>query len=211
MPWFEQAVYVTPSRTAIEELRNTPKICEHLYHIRNLKEHRWCYDSVKHDTPEAGLAIIRTVGDPENTAAQYDLSWHDVPDVESSKLGIAADFPSCVTFMGDELSPSPPPRFLQYLKYISTSYDATVVVYSGFSWGGPIEFEYAWVFGAEELAYCLDETSGQVRVYRPKQGMETRAGDIQREAMQHLGIDLPSSYCAFFDSDFNWLDSKVSP
>ncbi len=209
MGWFEQAIYVTPSRTAIEELRKTPKICDHLYHIRSLNEHHWCYDSVKHDTPEAGLAIIRTIG--ENTAAQYDLSWHDVPDVESSKLSIAADFPSCVTFMGDELSPSPPPRFLQYLRYISTSHDATVVLYSGFSWGGPVEFEYAWVFGPEELAYCLDETSGEVRVYRPKQKMETRASNIPREAMQHLGIDLPSSYCAFLDSDFDWLNSKVSP
>lgn len=210
MPWFEQAIYVTPSCTAVEELRKTPKICEHLYHIRNLNEHRWYDASVEHNTPEAGLAVIRTVGDPEDSLAQYDLSWHDFPEIDMSDLNIPATSPHVVTFMGEELSPSPPERFLQYLKHLSISHNATVVLYSGSSWGGPIEFEYAWVFEPDELVYCLDETSGQVRVYQSQQAMELRAGDIQREAMKHLGIELPSSYCAFFDSAFNWLDSKVS-
>src|SRR6056297_2797815 len=167
MPWFEQAVYVTPANRALAELRNVPHILDHLYCIRDLNDHRWYADDVRHSVSPGGLAVIRTIGDLDDDLAQNDVSWHNVPNCEDELLQIVPTIPHVVTCMGEELCPLPPLRFLRYLKHLSVEHAATAILYSGASWGGPIEYEYAWVFQPDdECVYCLDDPSNGYRLYR---------------------------------------------
>lgn len=211
MPWFEQAVYVTPANRALAELRSIPRIRDHLYCIHDLNGHRWYADEVRHNVSPGGLAVIRTIGDPDDDLAENDLSWNDVPSIDSPNLEISPEIPHVVNCMGEALCPSPPVRFLRYLKHVSVDYDATVVLYSGASWGGPIEYEFAWVFQPDEFVYCLDDPSNGYRLYGSDGNMRHHKGNIRREVMHHLGIELPALYCAFFDSAFEWHRFKVTP
>jgi hypothetical protein len=195
MGWFCNEIIAQPSPRLFDALRGF----DELYFVEAIP-------GPKPNFPPGGLVFVRDIGHPN--ASWIRDSWLMVPEKTGLKLSIAPDVPKVTTFEGDEYAPSPPERFLRFLKWLSADSGSVVAYYSAFSWGGPLECEYAWVFDPWETVYC-DTGTGEIRIYQEYDIPWRGPGDVLVKTLERLGVESPDWSFSPHTADFPWRDYKV--
>lgn len=201
MPWFCDEIIAQPSQGLFDYLRLEKRLAKRLYLVRDISLE-------KHDFPAEGLLFVRNIGNPE--APDIEISWDDVPERVATSLIIDPSMPKVYSTDEDNCSPSPPAKFLRFLKSLAQEFDSIVAYYSAFSGGGPLEWEYAWVFTPNEIVYCnIDLYQPRIGIYREDGSVSEQEGDVLVKVLLHLGIDSPTGYFVPHASPFEWRTFKV--
>jgi hypothetical protein len=199
MGWFCNEIIAQPFPRLFDALRDVDEIAERFFFVEAVPGR-------KPNFPPGGLAFIRDIGPP--SAFWIKLSWSIIPERQRPRVSIAPEVPKVATLEGGEYAPSPPERFLRYLKWLSADSGAVVAYYSAFSWGGPLECEYAWIFDPWETVYC-DAGSGEIRVYQEDDLPWQGCGDVLVKTLERLGVDSPEWGFLPHTSSFPWKDYKA--
>lgn len=218
MTWFAHEVIAQATPEVLLTVRSNRQVSLFSYHIAHLLEHEWHTPEVVHGLPEGGLVVIRPVCDitpDESPADWYNeplLDWCTFPERVSPTLEI--DRGRVAEDCGLNIDCLPPPAFLAQLKEFAARTQSTFLFYSCFMWGGDIEIEYAWVFGATEnvLVSLPSDSPGE---YRPlaklnrSNSVRSETGDVLVCALKHLSLELPTPYFAPHTRSFPWAKYKL--
>jgi hypothetical protein len=201
MGWFCSEIMAQPSPRLLTALRELPGIERAVYFVRSVPGRRPNF-------PKAGLVFVRTVGDVWGDMLP-GVPWPELPAGEDLALSIPADLPRLRTMDGEEVLLGIPERFLKLLKWLSRDTGSVVAYYAAHSWGGPFEWECAWVFQPREVAYCMLYGERRVRVYREGAAPAEEDGDVLVRTLGHLGVESPVWEFAPHDSRFEWEPHRV--
>jgi hypothetical protein len=182
MGWFCSEIMAQPNPQVIKALRVLPEVERALYLVESLLGRQPNF-------PKTGLVFVRDVDDLWGDMRPSRL-WPELRASEDVPLAIPVDLPRVRTMDGDEVLLGLPERFLKFLKLLSRDSGAAVAYYAAHSWGGPFEWECAWVFEPREVVYCMLYGERRVRVYR--EGAEpAEEGNVLVRLLGHLGVESP--------------------
>jgi hypothetical protein len=105
---------------------------------------------------------------------------------------------------GEDTSPNVPARFLKFLKWLSITTGSVVAYYTAFSWGGPYEVEFSYVFEPEERVYCGIFAEPRIRIYREQRSVTEEEGDVLVMTLWRLGVDSPRGAFPPHEARFDW-------
>jgi hypothetical protein len=125
-------------------------------------------------------------------------------------LSIPPDLPKLRTMDGEDVSPTLPEQFRKFLKWLSRDTGSVVAYYTAFSWGGPLESEFAWIFEPRERVYCDIYGERRVRVYREGVKPSEDEGTVLALTLWRLGVDAPKWDFLPHYKDFDWSKYKIS-
>lgn len=199
MGWFCSEIMAQPSVRLIEILRQTPGFEEELYYVPGVE------GPLRANFPKDGLVFVRNVGN-----ALFDetpVPWPSLSVGVDVELSIPLDQPKLRNMEGEDVSTKVPESFLKYLKWLSGETKSVVAYYSDHSWGGPIEFAFAYVFEPQpphERVFCSIYDEPRIRVYR--EGLRPSEEEITVLAMTlwRLGVDAPKWEFAPHCKGFDW-------
>jgi len=201
MGWFCSEIMAQPNPRLLAALRALPEVERAVYFVRSIPGRRPNF-------PKAGLVFVRTVGDVWGDMLP-GVPWPELPAGEDVALSVPADLPRLRTMDGDDVPLGLPERFLKFLKRLSRDTGSVVAYYAAHSWGGPFEWECAWVFAPHEVAYCMLYGERRVRVYREGVAPAEEDGDVLVRTLGHLGVESPVWEFAPHDSRFDWEPHRV--
>lgn len=201
MGWFCSEIVARPNPRLLSALRTLPGIERSLYLVKSLPGPRPNF-------PSTGLAFVRDVGEPWGKMLP-GVPWPVLPATEDVELSIPADVPRLRTMDGDDVPLGIPDRFLKLLKWLSRDAGTVVGYYAAHSWGGPFEWECAWVFEPREVVYCMLYGERRVRTYREGAPPIEEEGDVLVRLLGHLGVPSPIWAFAPHESQFDWDQYRV--
>lgn len=201
MGWFCSEVIAQPNPQLLKALRALPEVERSLYFVKSLPGRRPNF-------PKTGLVFVRNVGDVWGDMLP-GVPWPELPAGENVALSIPVDRPRIRTMDGEEAPLGLPERFLKLLKWLSRDSGSVVAYYAAHSWGGPFEWECAWVFEPREVVYCMLYGERRVRVFREGVECAEEEGDVLIRLLGHLGVESPVWEFAPHDSRFNWDQYQV--
>jgi hypothetical protein len=84
-----------------------------------------------------------------------------------------------------------------------------VAYYAAHSWGGPFEWECAWVFEPREVVYSMLYGERRLRVYREGGVPSEEDGGVLVRTLGHLGVVSPVWEFAPHASQFDWEPHRI--
>jgi hypothetical protein len=197
--WYANRIYLNATPAVFDRLRAMPALVGHIFHLTGTLPAGWEPNAGSVPLPDGGLVVVKEVCDPSDPGDWYPsdavASWHALrgsPDTEVVDADIGR------IYEGQR----PPKAFLQFLKDLHAATGVPVTYYSGRTWGGLSDGEFAWTFAATEVVYArLSETETAVLAH---DGRRVVRGDVHVLALAHHGVHLSKFYFAPHTRVFDW-------
>ncbi len=205
MPWEAHNIFVQPNDASRQALLEEPLFKKCIYHVTDLNDFEWYDPKFVHGLPPEGLLVVRL---DNSDWCEDPIVWNELRDFPKYRLKIPI---SSIVEEDESAERFPPLNVSRYLMHLSNSTGAVVANYHGFSWGGPMENEYAFVYSPEETVYVGVECEPEIiRIYKPGDKELRREGDVLIESMKHFSLTLPTGYFALHTGQFNWPKYEIN-
>lgn len=205
MTWFANQVFAEPTRDVIAAFARIPGLRRHLFHLRDLSEHRWPFpEKYAHGLPAGGLLVAREVCDLDSLAGEENddaVSWNALVGPPDLPLDIQ---PEELTAQQPDLNEAdlPPPAFLRFLKHVATDTRTVVSYFVASTFAGRLEYAYSFVFGPRERAYVHVEEGLTHEI--EKGAIRGHPVDVIALTLRHHRLLLRTQYFAPLDRAFDW-------
>lgn len=149
---------------------------------------------------EGGLVVVRELAEPDSHAFGWfgddARSWHGDGAPDPAVLAVDVD-------------PAPPAPLLGLLRRLARDADTVVSLVCAATWGGDLEYAFAWVFdGWGDRVYARD-ADGVVRAWSSAGARVIVEGDVVTLAMLHHGFLLDGGYFELHTRRFPWSEHRV--
>jgi hypothetical protein len=212
--WEASDIYAKPNRNLMLEFSCSEVFSGGTYLVKNVDDHNWHQESIKHAMPKDGLFVVRNLNfcsdsafdDNDKDGEEIDnrIIWSNVSTFTDSLSVI----PPSVLLGNDifgfevQLEDFPPTNFLKYLKSQQLKFGTTIIYYYHQMWGGNTDIEYAWIFAEQdELLVFKDDGSS----YKFTENNQTTLDEsVLQRMLMFLDLDIPTAYFALHTGKFNW-------
>lgn len=219
MTWYAHRIYASPCEPIQKTLASIPGVDGHLFAVKDLDLVNWHSEEVKHTLPEDGLLVAKELSSllDEHAGEWFGdekLGFEQLPSISPSGVRLTRE--SLVESQGrsEVQIVNPPSGLLAYLKKLAKENSATVSLYCGATWGGTVEYEFAWVFDDAEAYYACESEATEVENgtywYCTGDGDSgTGEGTVLQEMMRLHGVNLPTYFFAPHTRTFRWERYQV--
>lgn len=209
MSWHADQIYTLPNSKLIEELQTEDYFRGKLFLVNNLEGIRstWTREfmlddisqdderlEMRHTLPQGGLLAIephlyKTGYDNDYDGDFWELyqesgdKW-DFRKRDNTPQPLDLIESSSLDLNNNQL------QLFAYLDDLSKKYKTPFVYYHCYMWGGSIDVEFSVVFN-----------KGEIHVYDYSEETEV---SILPQALQHLGLHLPTFFFALHEGSFDW-------
>lgn len=199
MPFSEHTIYFVANTELKKALENDPVLSYNLYWIKS-----GTLENVV--LPGQGLFAVRNIRNPEYIDGPYGIPW----DAIWSKDRYQLTFPARETHYRQ-----PPTRMLERIYDLVSRCNSKAFYYSIEMHGGDILYEYAWIFGKDQIL-ILDREKQTIGIERKAyvNGKEENVkGDALYLALKHIGVETKATTGWFepHTGTFAWHVARLSP
>lgn len=213
MTWYATEILARCNPALLVAVKNDPILAAHAYLIHEPLNYSFGESEVIFTPPDGGLLVIRPVCDPETHCAE----WHDTPVLSWDTLADPGDIEVIgPQAFGEHIESDlnygfPPPKFLAYLKKLSSETNSRLAFFFCCMWAGETEIEYLWLFGERNEAAIVLEPGVKSKVVQVGEegDIVLRDADLLSEALSYLGAPILSPFWAPHTRSFPWERYKL--